>query len=325
MRTRAGLAGLLGSAALIVGALAAPATAAPLAGVPTPVVTGLQGPLHVTFGLDGRLLVADTFTGVIYSADPATGAKTVLATGVQAPTSISQAPNGTLYVTRSSATPTQGPTSLARLAPDGSLTQVADLLAYEQRNNPDGQPQQTGPDADTLSNPYDVLALPGRILVADAGANDILSVGSGGKVRTLTAFPRLFNGECAKRTDNGIPNGGCDPVPTAMALGPDGFLYVSGLGGEVRGRVYKIDLSTGAVVSRILELPPLTGIAVDADGTIYVSSVFRNRIIKIATDGTRTAVTVPAVTDVTIGNGAIYAGSLTGTVFRVPFDSFGPF
>lgn len=327
MISRLGLAGVV-AGALLVGAPALPATAAtpaPPPAPPVPVVTDLGGPLHLTFGPDGSLYIADAFRGTIVRADVDTGTKTVLAAQQGFSPGVGVAANGSVYFTRSGqpeAGQGQGPTSLQRIAPDGTTSQVADLLAYELRNNPDRQPQLTGPDADALSNPYDVVALPGRVLVADAGANDILSVSPRGKVRTLTVLPSLLNGPCAKAPNNGVPNGGCDAVPTAMALGPDGYLYVTGLGAEVRGRIYKIDINTGEVVQRFLDFPPLTGIAVGDDGTIYASSLFKSRVYRIATDGSRTATSVPAVTDVALGHGALYAGSLAGAVFRVELTSF---
>ena len=48
-----------------------------------------------------------------------------------------------------------------------------------------------------------------------------------------------------------MPNGGCDPVPTDLAMGADGFLYVSGLGAEVEGRIWKIDPDTGKIVQQL--------------------------------------------------------------------------
>ncbi len=58
----------------------------------------------------------------------------------------------------------------------------ANIAKVELTQNPDG--------TDVNPNPYATLALPdGRVLVADAGGNDILAV-KGGKVSVLTVLPR---------------------------------------------------------------------------------------------------------------------------------------
>ena len=76
------------------------------------------------------------------------------------------------------------------------------------------------PDA----NPYGVLALAGRQFVADAGANTIDEIRPDGSVRIIAFVPNptlpLPNGKTATVSDS---------VPTCMALGPDGYLYVGTL------------------------------------------------------------------------------------------------
>lgn len=323
-RIRFGLATALGLSALLCGATALPAAAAPAG--PQKVVTGLVGPLHLAFS-DDSVYIADTFDGKIIKADPRTGQKKVLASGLGA-SSVSVGAGGRVFaVVGESPGATQ---SLVRLA-GGVPTQIADLLAYEKAHNPDGQPQRSGPRADSLSNPYDVLAQPLRTLVADAGANDILSVQNDGTVRTLTVLPVSRTGKCATATNNGVPNGGCDPVPTGMAVGPDGYLYVSGLGAEVEGHVWKIEQSSGRIVAHWGGLPPLTGIAMGGQGSAYVSSLFTNRIYRLTGMGeVRASVEVAGPTGVQIHDGDLYAGSVTlrpdqppvGAVVRVPLSAF---
>ncbi len=64
----------------------------------------------------------------------------------------------------------------------GSLTSIADFANYELVNNPD--------QGDVVSNSY-ALAIQGdTALVADAGANDLLSVGlDGSNLTAVTLFP----------------------------------------------------------------------------------------------------------------------------------------
>ena len=67
---------------------------------------------------------------------------------------------------------------LGRFGPSGNFRLLEDLAGYEADNNPDG----FVPD----SNPYGLLALPGRVVVADAGGNDLLQ-----SRRTARSLPWL--------------------------------------------------------------------------------------------------------------------------------------
>lgn len=100
------------------------------------------------------------------------------------------------------------------------LDLVADLVAFEVANNPDGnQPLD--------SNAVGFASLGhGRWVVADAGGNSLVRVGRGGE-RLVTAFP---NGA---PVPNPFEPGEVPPqaVPTDVAIGPDGAYYVSQLTG----------------------------------------------------------------------------------------------
>ena len=63
-----------------------------------------------------------------------------------------------------------------------------------------------------------MLALPGRRITADAGANALIESAANGRTRTLAVLPPAAPG-------------GRDPVPTSVTEGPDGALYVSQLTG----------------------------------------------------------------------------------------------
>ncbi len=121
----------------------------------------------------------------------------------------------------------------------GSIREIADLLAFEEDVNPDGV---VPPD----SNPFDVAALNGgKALVADAGGNSLLIVDQQGNVDWVATLPQEF-----VSTDNVKNLVGCPtPVPgfefvctfppsmpaeavaTSVAIGPDGAYYV----GELKG------------------------------------------------------------------------------------------
>jgi hypothetical protein len=271
------------------------------------VASGFAGPLHVAVAPNGNVLVADAFAGVIDSVNPGTGAVTAL---IQAPgfSPGVGVKGGQVYYTLSQGEEETTDAALFRWTADGGSMRVADLLDWERGHNPDGQPQGTGQDAD--SNPYAVLALPGRVLVADAAGNDIVEVRANGARRTLVTFPVSVKGDCATATNNGVENGGCDPTPTDLKLGPDGFLYVSGLGGEAEGHIWKVNASTGQIVQHLDGFPPLTGIAVAKDGTIFAASLFTGQVFRLGKSGTAIA-EVPGPSGLALSRtGTLYAGSV---------------
>ncbi|MDP9183658.1 MAG: ScyD/ScyE family protein [Actinomycetota bacterium] len=273
------------------------------------IATGFAGPLHVAVAPNGLVYVADAFAGQIDRVNPGTGAITTVVQGNGFTPGV-EVLGQQVYFTESvepESGDAPGTARLMRTTPDGEVTPVADLLQWELDHNPDGQPQGTGEDAD--SNPYSVLVLPGRVLVGDAAGNDIVEVRRNGAMRTLVRFPVSTDGDCASNTNNGVPNGGCDPVPTDMALGPDGFLYVSGLGAEVEGHIWKVNATTGQIVNHWGGFPPLTGIAVANNGTIYAASLFTGMIFRIA-GSSMSAADVPGPAGLDWARGVLYAGTV---------------
>ncbi|MDQ3612413.1 MAG: ScyD/ScyE family protein, partial [Actinomycetota bacterium] len=187
-----------------------PVLAAPPGDPVQVIASGFVGPLHLSVAPNGQIYVADGFAGQISRVNPKTGSVTPVASDPGGTSGV-DVKGGQIFFTSSffpESGDAQPATSLKRTTPDGTVTQVADLLAYELRENPDGQPLGVD-DAD--SNPYAVLALPGRTLVADAAGNDIVEVRANGSIRTLTVLPVSFAGECGTAPNNGVPNGGCDP------------------------------------------------------------------------------------------------------------------
>ena len=105
----------------------------------------------------------------------------------------------------------------------GRVSEIADLWAFENENNPD---EEVG-NALVDSNPVDVLARPGgHFYVADAGGNTLLSVSRDGEVEVLSLFPNVS-------TPPPFPGDNIDmnAVPTGVVAGPDGALYMSQLTG----------------------------------------------------------------------------------------------
>jgi hypothetical protein len=324
---------------------------------------GLQGPRQLSHYRGESLVVAESDSGQISSVNLDSGAVDALATfgAADAPSSpqgVDYA-DGRLYValgetgggpeagppppvqlppegtpvprcTKTSTAPTAE--ALVIVEPHGDVLAACDLLQYELVVNPDGQTQVDANNVpvDSLSNPFSVLVQHARILVADAGANTVLSIDrDNGKISTFFVPPVVTDGACAGVENNPASDKypatvGCDPVPTGVAAGPNGRIYISTLGGLTpgAGRVYVLD-SDGKEVRRITDLNPMTGIVVDGDGTVYVSELTGDtpidavdpskpvgRIVRI--DGGKrsyAAVTLPQ--GLAIDDGRLYASALS--------------
>lgn len=135
-----------------------------------------------------------------------------------------------------------------KLQGGSSVEAVGDASTIECTTDPDGQ----GPD----SNPYG-LAIRGRTFyVADAGGNTVVEIRRG---ETSVAAVLSTDGQ---------------PVPTSLAFGPDGALYIGTLnfqGGPGSANVYRLDVRSGELSVYASGLFAITGIAFDRAGRLYVS------------------------------------------------------
>ena len=104
--------------------------------------------------------------------------------------------------------------TLLLVTPNGLSFPVTDIAANELRHNPAGGPVD--------SNPYGVLVLPDRRIVADAGANALIR--SGPMDLVLPNADRSF----AVLPPTAF---GTEAVPTTVVQGPGGDLYVGQLTG----------------------------------------------------------------------------------------------
>jgi hypothetical protein len=173
---------------------------------------------------------------------------------------------------------------VARVLPTGSARLLADLGTYEVIHDPDAD----GPD----SNPYGILVLPGRRIVADAGANALLEINANGDIRTLAVFPESL-----------LP-GGRDAVPTGLALGPDGAYYVGQLTGAPfalgLAKVYRVPPQGGEPEIYAEGFTNIIDIEFGPDGSLYVLQIANpipnfggGALLRVAPDGTRTQIAVP--------------------------------
>jgi hypothetical protein len=197
--------------------------------------------------------------------------------------------------------------SVIKMAASGQWKIVADILRHETTQNPAGGPIDT--------NPFGILAEPGGMLVADAGGNSLLSVAPNGKVGTVAVFPSQANPVFPV----GPPS--IEAVPTAVARGADGALYVSQLTGApfVQGlaSIFRV-LPGQAPVVYCSGFKAIMDLAFAADGSLYVvenatGGLFfapgTGRLSKVAPDCSRTTVVsgLDRPTSVAVGpDGAVY-------------------
>jgi hypothetical protein len=150
--------------------------------------------------------------------------------------------------------------TLLRALPNGRYAPVSDVAGNELRHNPAG--------GRIDSNPYGGVALPGRRVVADAGANALIA---------FSASDTL--GSVADHTLAVLPPTafGTEPVPTTIIAGPDGYLYVGQLTGApfFRGSstIYRIPPQGGTAVPYVTGLTAVVDIAFDHAGTLYVVEI----------------------------------------------------
>jgi hypothetical protein len=194
---------------------------------------------------------------------------------------------------------------------------VADLGQYEIDVNPDC--------GDIDSNPFGVLAEPGGVIVADAGANALVRRAANGELSTIAAFSN----------NTTIPGPGCpagssrDFVPTSIIVGPDGAYYIGHLNGLTilpgSSSVWRMERGGVPEVYRS-GFTWIIGLAFDPTGNLYVlqHSVgpFTNSggsLVRVTPDGTPTTVVgnIPRPGGIVVGeDGAVYVSMVPGTNFK---------
>lgn len=197
-----------------------------------------ESPIFGSTTAGSTLLVADAGRGIV-NGD--TGA---LVAALPGATDVAVRSGGGLWaITGAGEDPEEDTGQAIWTISGGTATQVANLFTYEQFFNP----HPTAVD----SNPFDVAdAGGGKALVADAGGNDLLLVGDGNspnadtasRVKLVATFPDELVSTANAKSIVGCPAGPpsicnlperipAQPVPTSVAVGPDGAYYV----GELKG------------------------------------------------------------------------------------------
>ena len=147
---------------------------------------------------------------------------------------------------------------LVRFQPNGSWSFHEDLAGFEAEENPDGGVLD--------SNPYGLLALPRRQVFTDAGGNSLNAVAANGSITNLAFFPN--------RTVSGST---FQAVPTALAQGPDGQLYVGQLTGFPfllgQANIYRVPSNGGPPQIYASGFTKIIDLAFGPDGSLYVLQI----------------------------------------------------
>jgi sugar lactone lactonase YvrE len=196
-----------------------------------------------------------------------------------------------------------GLASIYAFTPFGRVSKRADLGDYETTADPDrGQPGVEAPD----SNPNSVLNRRRGYVAVDSGGNDLLRVRRDGEISTIATFPFRFVDappflELPPGTQ--IP---LQPVPTAVATGPDGAYYVSQLTGfpfpAGAANIYRVVPGSAPEVYAS-GLTNVTDLAFGRDGSLYLVEISKagllteaseestvGDVVRIAPDGEKTIV-----------------------------------
>ena len=142
---------------------------------------------------------------------------------------------------------------VARVTQDNEWWLVADVAAYEKEFNPDPRIVD--------SNPFGLLAIPGGMVVVDAGGNTLLRLAPDKELSLLAVMPQV-----AAATSR-------DAVPTSVAIGPDGAYYVGALTGvpwvDGSASVYRLVEGEAPQIFRG-GFKAIIDIAFDAAGNLFV-------------------------------------------------------
>ena len=150
-----------------------------------------------------------------------------------------------------------------------SLRVGADLAAFAAANPQDPATLGGAPGQETTydSDPFDVVGYRGGFAITDAAANDVLWLSPWGQLSILDRLPTIptpFNGITIN----------AQPVPTSLAVGPDGALYVGELvgfpGQPGTSSIYRI--VPGHVPALVASgLTSVTAIAFDREGRLLAT------------------------------------------------------
>ncbi len=295
-----------------------------------------QNPLGIALGADGTLYVSDATANTISTLD-SNGQAQLWAGGF---ISMAMQPNGSMSQT------TEGlidgprlqsqfafPVGLAidkqgslYVADDGNqaIRKIANGAVSTLAGNGGGNFQDGPTSTATLAWPHGVAVdAAGNVYVTDPGNFRIRKIGTDAMVSTVA-------GSGISGTQDGTGAGASFVYPKAIAIGPDGNLYVGDVSASQVRKVtpagvvttlagsgqngYADGLGTAAVFNGV------TGVAVDQNGTVYVSDFSNNAIRRISRNGVVTTLAGGGPAGLVDGIGS--AASLNGPQ-QLTVDSLG--
>lgn len=223
----------------------------------------------------------------------------------------------------------------------GAVAQVADIGAYERARNP--EPYTVD------SNLYGMaLGADGLLYVADAGGNALYRVDPRGGALVVAAVLPGLPATAAEFPPGLLPPGApfanpsrggtatLDPVPTGVAVGPDGAVYVANLSGFpfIAGKAKVLRVAPGgALGDAATGLTMAVGVAFGPDGLLYASQIstgFRltgpdtpptiapGPVVRVRPDGTKEVV----AENLNAPNGIAF--DKAGNLYIVANSAFGP-
>lgn len=311
---------------------------------PVVLTGGLVGPLHLSAGRHGSVTVSESFAGRLTRVDSA-GSQQVLYENPDWSVAGNAQRDGSVYFLESQGAgpdPAELAGHIRIIDEEGHQRTLGDFAALETehnadqtnrygfRNLPDGCAAQLPADmpetykGEIDSHPYGIALTEETIYVADAGANSVVSVDAGnGKTRTVAVLPpRPYKITADAAASNGLPD--CvvgstydfEPVPTDVAVGHDGWLYVTTLPGGpedpalgARGAIFKVSPDGDEVELVAEDIMSPTGLALADNGDMYVASLFGDGVLRIDPDsGDQTVVLAAGSTaDVDLRGNTVYA------------------
>jgi hypothetical protein len=214
------------------------------------------------------------------------------------------------------------------------FTLIASLGDFEERYNPDKKEKEC--------DPFDLAVRNGYAYATDAGANDLLRANlRSGKLTLYASFGQLpnplYNPQQATSFQNRPER---DPVPSGIAFGPDGALYVallagypfpqgqSGIARLVDSNANGNALDPGEEKMVVEGLTCAIGVAFDAKGNMYTSEYsldfLKNvpgRICQIRNQKCAVTLTdrvISPTSILVIGNYIYFSQEFLGLVGRLP-------
>ena len=156
--------------------------------------------------------------------------------------------------------------TVLQVSPSGVIKTLAEVAAHEVAENPAG--------GNVDSNPYNTLTLPGRRIVADAGANALIQIAANGRISTFKVLPPL-----PPVPPIPAPR---EPVPTSVTEGPDGALYVSQLTSfpfwPGTSSVLRIESDGSSISPYVTGVTAVVDLSFDAGGALYILEVARGQV-----------------------------------------------